>query len=254
MFRLLSRTLTAIAVLCIGLCPIAAGAATTGFTVTNNTTVPLAVGLYQAGCLYHGVVQPGQNWQRTRVGAVWFTLKVQAIPPGSPDPVTDWDCAKPIVSAVIAALVAVGTLGVGDILMAPGEAALGATASMGKAQLTQQLTTLFSKHANVQLAGQYGGGILATHCDGAWPAYTVTGGPQLRATLNPKYAAVAAWQKQALRHALNVGPAPGPPPVAPGPLSAEWSVVMSSGTALTVNKTNYCGNNMMTGSPTSKSS
>ena len=73
-----------------------------GFYIVNETDWPLTVSLDQVGCLYHGTIKPGEAFVRD-TGAVWFTIKATVNPSGE-HPISDWDCAKPIVLITAAAL------------------------------------------------------------------------------------------------------------------------------------------------------
>jgi hypothetical protein len=96
-----------------------------GFEVTNKSDWPVLVSIDQVGCLYHGIVEPGDTY-KVNTGAVWFTVKT-SIAPVLEEP-TDWDCAiKPLVmigSTAIAGLVTGITGGAAGVPMAMALAAV----------------------------------------------------------------------------------------------------------------------------------
>lgn len=82
-----------------------------GFQVINRTEWPVQISLDQAGCLYYGVIEPGQVFQRV-TGAVWFTIRADIVPDGKCH-ITDWSCAKPVVEMVANILFTAATGGYG---------------------------------------------------------------------------------------------------------------------------------------------
>lgn len=81
-----------------------------GFQIQNKTDFPVLVTLEQAGCLYYGIVQPGQIFQRN-TGAVWFTIKA-SMAPDLKEP-TVFSCIRDpaiMVSAVVAVGMTAGSV------------------------------------------------------------------------------------------------------------------------------------------------
>jgi hypothetical protein len=99
-----------------------------GFQIVNKTDYPVLVTLEQVGCLYYGIVQPGQTFQRD-TGAVWFTVKAAMAP--NIKPPTDWDCARDPALYAGSVLFAGATAGTGLAVPAMVVAALGLGASYG---------------------------------------------------------------------------------------------------------------------------
>jgi hypothetical protein len=99
-----------------------------GFQIVNKTDYPVLVTLEQVGCLYYGVVQPGQVFQRD-TGAVWFTIKAAMAP--NIQPPTDWDCARDPALYAGSVLFAGATAGAGLGIPVMVFTALGLGASYG---------------------------------------------------------------------------------------------------------------------------
>lgn len=77
--------------------------------IKNCTAVPLKIQLCQAGVLYHGLVQPGENFAR-ETGAVHFTIRATVTDTDD----TDWkDTVLPVVGVVVGTLAALATAGAG---------------------------------------------------------------------------------------------------------------------------------------------
>jgi hypothetical protein len=114
-----------------------------GFQIVNKTDSPVLISLEQAGCLYYGVVQPGQVFQRD-TGAVWFTIRASMAP--KPEEPTVWNCVRdPLMyAATVLAVgaVTVGTGGTGTAFVLP--AMMATAAGMGAS---------FATEAAVQAAG-----------------------------------------------------------------------------------------------------
>ena len=103
-----------------------------GFQIQNKTDYPVLVTLEQVGCLYYGIVQPGQIFQRN-TGAVWFTIKA-SMAPDLTEPTVASCIRRPAMYAatiVVAGLTTVGTGGMGTALVVP--AMLAAAAGQGAA-------------------------------------------------------------------------------------------------------------------------
>jgi len=80
-----------------------------GVVIKNCTAVPLKIQLCQAGVLYHGLVQPGENFAR-ETGAVHFTIRATVTDTDD----TDWkDTVLPVVGVVVGTLAALATAGAG---------------------------------------------------------------------------------------------------------------------------------------------
>jgi hypothetical protein len=99
-----------------------------GFQIVNKTDSPVLVTLEQVGCLYYGIVPPGQVFQRD-TGAVWFTIKA-AMAPNIPPP-TDFDCAVTPALYAGSVLFAGATAGAGLAVPAMVFTALGLGAGYG---------------------------------------------------------------------------------------------------------------------------
>lgn len=80
-----------------------------GVVIKNCTAVPLKIQLCQAGVLYHGLVQPGENFAK-ETGAVHFTIRATV----SDTDDTDWkDTVLPVVGVVVGTVAALATAGAG---------------------------------------------------------------------------------------------------------------------------------------------
>ena len=98
-----------------------------GVVIKNCTAVPLKIQLCQAGVLYHGLVQPGENFAR-ETGAVHFTIRATV----SDIDDTDWkDTVLPVVGVVVGTLVALATAGAGLAIAGAGVAAAAAATAGG---------------------------------------------------------------------------------------------------------------------------
>ena len=108
-----------------------------GFQIQNKTDYPVLVTLEQIGCLYYGIVKPGEVFQRD-TGAVWFTIKA-SMAPDLKEPTVESCIRKPAMYAatiVVAGVSAAGTGGTATALVVP--AMLAAAAGQGAAIATQQ--------------------------------------------------------------------------------------------------------------------
>lgn len=108
-----------------------------GFQIQNKTDYPVLVTLEQVGCLYYGIVQPGQVFQRD-TGAVWFTIKA-SMAPDLKEPTVESCIRKPAMYAatiVVAGAAAAGTGGTATALVVP--AMLATAAGQGAAIATEQ--------------------------------------------------------------------------------------------------------------------
>jgi hypothetical protein len=206
-----------------------------GFYFVNKTAWPLTYSLDQVGCLYHGIIPAGEGEKGVRrvdTGAVWFTLKI-AIQPDGIDPVSNWDCVKPVaelvgdvaMAAVTGGGTAVAKAGGKVVVKQVAKEALKAGAkkaikSAAKKVLTDlgkdELGKLLSDAGSVELYGQYAGYEWPFRCDNM-PEYHIIGGPE--------------------------------------PLKDEdGKIYLERGTPFKVIKVNDCGDDMMTGSKRSMES
>lgn len=166
-----------------------------GFYFVNKTAWPLTYSLDQVGCLYHGIIPAGEGVKGVRrldTGAVWFTLKV-AIQPDGIDPVSNWDCVKPVAELVGDVALAAVTGGTTAVAKAGGKvivkqvaieavkagarkaiksAAKKVIKDLGK----KELGKLLSGAGSVELYGQYAGYEWPFRCDNM-PEYHIVGGP-----------------------------------------------------------------------------
>ncbi len=85
-----------------------------GFIIKNKTKFPVEVSLNQVGCLYHGVILPGEQMERT-TGGVWFTLKYQINLDGEPKIDDMKDCVLPVAEIVGQIALAAFTEGFGSV-------------------------------------------------------------------------------------------------------------------------------------------
>jgi hypothetical protein len=116
--------------------PVSAGVSP-GFQIQNKTDYPVLVTLEQVGCLYYGIVKPGEVFQRD-TGAVWFTIKA-SMAPDLKEPTVESCIRKPAIYAatiVAAGFTVAGTAGMGTALVVP--AMLATAAGQGAAITTQQ--------------------------------------------------------------------------------------------------------------------
>ena len=86
-----------------------------GFQIQNRTDHDVLVSLEQVGCLYYGIVKPGQTFFR-ETGAVWFTVKA-VITPDLKEP-TALSCALDPIMMVATVAVAGATGGMVAVPMA----------------------------------------------------------------------------------------------------------------------------------------
>jgi hypothetical protein len=108
-----------------------------GFQIQNKTDYPVLVTLEQVGCLYYGIVKPGEVFQRD-TGAVWFTIKA-SMAPDLKEPTVESCIRKPAMYAAtiaVAGFTVAGTAGMGTALVVP--AMLATAAGQGAAITTQQ--------------------------------------------------------------------------------------------------------------------
>ena len=126
-----------------------------GFQIQNKTDYPVLVTLEQVGCLYYGIVQPGQVFQRD-TGAVWFTIKA-SMAPDLKEPTVESCIRKPAIYAAtiaVAGLSAAGTMGMGTALVVP--AMLATAAGQGAAITTQQYVLANGASATTALGARVG--------------------------------------------------------------------------------------------------
>jgi hypothetical protein len=201
-----------------------------GFSITNNTSWPVAVALEQVGCLYYDTLKPGETFNRN-TGAVWFTIKANIQADGK-EPRNDWDCVKPVAAIVGAVLVSAATAGAASFAALPavgaaaaaalapiatssavivGSAAAGAGVVTAAGSVAMAVGRALEANGGVTLAGQYAGPDWPFRCDQK-PVYTITGG----------------WGK-------------------PGYVISgkDTSYAVDAGTPMRITKTNTCGNGMM---------
>jgi hypothetical protein len=91
-----------------------------GFQIQNMTDYPVLVTLEQVGCLYYGIVQPGQVFERN-TGAVWFTIKA-AMAPDLREPTVESCLVKPAIftaKVLAAGAMIAGTMGTATALVVP---------------------------------------------------------------------------------------------------------------------------------------
>ena len=206
-----------------------------GFYFVNKTAWPLTYSLDQVGCLHHGIIPTGEGTGgvvKVDTGAVWFTMKI-AIQPDGTDPVSNWDCVKPVAELVGDVALAAATGGgtaiskaggtlaakviVKEVVKAGAKAAIKSAAKrvitdLGKKELGKILTGAGS----VELYGQYAGYEWPFRCD-KMPEYHITGGPE--------------------------------------PVKDENGIIyLERGVPFKVTKVNECGDDMMTGSRKSMTS
>lgn len=108
-----------------------------GFQIQNKTDYPVLVTLEQVGCLYYGIVPPGQVFQRN-TGAVWFTIKA-SIAPDLKEPTVESCIRKPAMYAAtvaVAGISAIGSGGMATAFVVP--AMLVVAAGTGSAIATQE--------------------------------------------------------------------------------------------------------------------
>lgn len=118
-----------------------------GFQIQNKTDYPVLVTLEQIGCLYYGIVQPGQIFQRN-TGAVWFTIKA-SMAADLTEPTVESCIRKP---ALYAATIALAGLTSG--LAVP--AMLAVAAGQGAAIATQSALIASGATATEGMAGKVG--------------------------------------------------------------------------------------------------
>jgi hypothetical protein len=126
-----------------------------GFQIQNKTDYPVLVTLEQVGCLYYGIVKPGEVFQRD-TGAVWFTIKA-SMAPDLKEPTVESCIRKPAMYAatiVVAGVSAAGTGGMATGLVVP--AMLAAAAGQGAAIATQQYVLANEGSAGAALGARVG--------------------------------------------------------------------------------------------------
>ncbi len=101
-----------------------------GFQIQNKTDYPVLVTLEQIGCLYYGIVKPGEVFQRN-TGAVWFTIKA-SMAPDLKEPTVESCIRKP---AMYAATIAIAGASAGTLAV---PAMIATAAGQGAAIATQQ--------------------------------------------------------------------------------------------------------------------
>lgn len=198
-----------------------------GFRFVNKTQWPVAFSLDQVGCLYHDVIPAsfpgrGDGVLVRDTGAVWFTLRMHIQPDGV-NPLTDLDCAEPIIEIV------------GDVALAAMTGGASAAASSGARIAARQVAKQAIKKAarrsvkelakngreqigrylketgSISMGGQYAGYDWPFRCD-QMPEYHITGGPVVVRDEDGEY-------------------------------------YLQPGQPFTVTKVNTCGNDMMRASP-----
>jgi hypothetical protein len=113
------------------------------------------VTLEQIGCLYYGIVQPGQIFQRN-TGAVWFTIKA-SMAPDLTEPTVASCIRKPAMYAAtiaVAGLTTIGTGGMGTALVVP--AMLATAAGQGAAIGAQSALVASGATATEGMSGKVG--------------------------------------------------------------------------------------------------
>jgi hypothetical protein len=126
-----------------------------GFQIQNKTDYPVLVTLEQIGCLYYGIVQPGQIFQRN-TGAVWFTIKA-SMAPDLTEPTVASCIRKPAMYAAtiaVAGLTTIGTGGMGTALVVP--AMLATAAGQGAAIGAQSALVASGATATEGMSGKVG--------------------------------------------------------------------------------------------------
>lgn len=167
-----------------------------GFYFVNKTAWPLTYSLDQVGCLHHGIIPTGQGEGgvlKVDTGAVWFTMKI-AIQPDGVDPVSNWDCVKPVAELVGDVAMAAVTGGGTAVAKAGGKVVVkqvvkavvkeGVKTAVKKAAkkvikdlAKDELGKLLTGAGSVELYGQYAGYEWPFRCD-KMPEYHIIGGPQ----------------------------------------------------------------------------
>ena len=131
-----------------------------GFLIQNRTDHDVLVSLEQVGCLYYGIVKPGQTFYRA-TGAVWFTVKA-AIAPDLKEP-TPFTCAlRPalMIATVAAAGISGGTAAV-PMAMLSGmvQGAAYATTAYVESKGATELEAIAAKTAVLAVGGGLTGGL-----------------------------------------------------------------------------------------------
>lgn len=111
-----------------------------GFQIQNKTDYPVLISLEQVGCLYYGIVPPGQVFVRN-TGAVWFTIKA-SMAPDLKEPTAESCLVKPAIfigKVLAAGAMIAGTMGMGTALVVP--AMLATAAGEGSAIAVQAYAT-----------------------------------------------------------------------------------------------------------------
>lgn len=167
-----------------------------GFYFVNKTAWPLTYSLDQVGCLHHGIIPTGAGAGgvlKVDTGAVWFTMKI-AIQPDGIDPVSNWDCVKPVAELVADVAMAAATGGgtavskaggtlaakviVKEVVKAGAKAAVKGAAIKVMANLAKdELGKILTDAGSVELYGQYAGYEWPFRCD-KMPEYHIIGGPE----------------------------------------------------------------------------
>lgn len=236
-----------------------------GFVFENHTEWPVQISLNHVGCLHHDVVVPMANNRPgmlnfgNEVGAIWYTLNLSITPDGKSQ-IKDKDCIRPIVAEVLGAVLSVAQavltggsgaaafaifkqsgiraaathilsttsvtltyetakLALKDLIVNAAEKSVTQFVNPSFTQVHQDFLGVKSGFRPVVLYGQYSGYAWPFRCNEK-PRYKITGGPYFEEIK------------------LNNG----------------QSRVMLKDRALTVTKINSCGNKMMAGSKTEKSS
>lgn len=107
-----------------------------GFMFINKTDWPVKVLINQVGCLYHGIIQPGEYMVR-KTGSVWFELEARWALDGVE---TSWaECAWKPTLAAAGVFMTMATAGSGAPLVAVVGAGVVAAATMGAAETVDSI-------------------------------------------------------------------------------------------------------------------
>lgn len=201
-----------------------------GFRFVNKTQWPIAFSLDQVGCLYHDVIPAsfpgrGDGVLVRDTGAVWFTLRMHIQPDGV-NPLTDLDCAEPIIELVgdvaLAAMTGGASAAAAGTKIAAKQVAKQAIKRAARRSVKElarngreQIGRYLTETGSISMGGQYAGYDWPIRCD-RMPEYHITGGPVVVRDEDGEY-------------------------------------YLQPGAPFTVTKVNNCGNNMMLASPRSAS-
>lgn len=167
----------------------AGGGKSPGFYIVNKTDWPIAFSINQTGCIKHGTVPSGGHYLAdSGMGAVWYTLKAQVQPDGK-DPLSTWDCLKPVAAITGTVLLAAATGGYGAFAAGAALGAAATTSAIVVAGVTataiplakwsaKEIGELIQENGEGELKFQYAGPEWPFRCD-QMPIYNLTGGPRL---------------------------------------------------------------------------